>query len=201
MLHSLLSQMTPETLLALGEVLLIDLTLAGDNALAISLAVRKLEDSKKQLACWCGALFATVVRLALALIVRHLLLIPGLPLLGGLLLFWAAWQSWSDLRRPPERRQVPGPRQVGEAVLQIIVADLAMGMDNVLGVASAARHHPVIMSIGMGLSMLLVLLSTALATPLLRRYRWVGFTGVVLITLIALRMCVEGCMEIWHVLS
>lgn len=196
-----LSQATTGTYISLAEVLLVDLTLAADNALAIALAVQGLERKQRLIASWCGVALATLLRLALALIALNLLDITGATLVGGLMLLWVAWQSWMDLRMPPEESALHSPARTGEAVLQIVIADLALSLDNVVAVAGAAHDHQIVLALGMGLSMVLVLVTAIFAAPLLRRYRWVGQLGIALILLISVQMLVHGVQEVWHALA
>ncbi|QDH15791.1 YjbE family putative metal transport protein [Oecophyllibacter saccharovorans] len=201
MSEQLLLELTPGGLLALIAVILIDLTLAGDNALAIARAVQNLPVRQQHLAKWCGLLFATLLRLAMALIIGTLFHLPGLKLLGGLLLLWMGWQSWRDLQQSSNTSPVHSAPKLGEVMLQIIVADLAMSLDNVLGVAGAAEHYPIILGIGMGLSMVLTLGATALSAPLIRRYRLIGWLGIIAIIAVALRLVLQGGGELLHVLA
>ncbi len=129
-------------LLILAQVLMIDLVLAGDNAVVIGLAVGRLAPAQRRHAILIGIGAATVLRIALALIALRLIAIIGLTLAGGLLLLYVAWKSWREFSHAPSHPAGAAPQRLGAAVLRILLADLSMSLDNVLAVAGAARNHP-----------------------------------------------------------
>jgi YjbE family integral membrane protein len=207
--------LTSEALTAFFQVVMIDLVLAGDNAIVIGLAAAGLPKDQRQKAIIVGIIAATVLRILFASITTQLLQIVGLLLAGGILLLWVCWKMWRELRNPahedelealeamerdaPNGEAVPGrPRKTfAQAAWQIVVADVSMSLDNVLAVAGAAREHPVILIFGLGLSILLMGIAATFIARLLQRHRWIAYVGLVIILYVALEMVYRGALEIW----
>ena len=165
------------------SVLMIDLVLAGDNAVAVGLAAGGLpvKDRKKVILYGLGA--AVVLRIGFALITTWLLGVIGLLLAGGVLLLWVCWKMWRELREQITHDQ---------AVLQVLIADVSMSLDNVLAVAGAAREHPAILVFGLLLSIVLMGLAATAIANLLHKHRWIGFVGLAIVLYVALHMIWEG---------
>lgn len=204
---------SPEFIQAFFAVVAIDLVLAGDNAVVIGLAAAGLERAQRGKAILIGIIVATVLRIAFALVAAQLLLIVGLLFAGGVLLLWVAWKMWRELREDAHDNAeealagedlnadgtVAGQRRgktLGQAVVQIIVADVSMSIDNVLGVAGAAREHPVVLVFGLTLSILLMGIASTFIARVLNRYRWIAFAGLAIILYVALHMIWEGGHEL-----
>lgn len=207
---------TPEALSALLKVLMIDLVLAGDNAVAVGLAAAALPVEQRRRAILVGLGAAVVLRIAFALITVQLLAIVGLLLAGGFLLLWVCWKMWRELREQAthdqaeaqrelelaqaiEHGQGPSPEELGlkrktfgAALLQIMIADVTMSLDNVLAVAGAAHDHPVIMVFGLVLSIALMGVAATYIAKLLNRFRWIGFVGLFIVLYVALHMIWDG---------
>src|SRR5262249_40423610 len=146
-----------QELVALAQVILIDITLAGDNAIVVGLAVAGLPDQQKRPAIILGILGATAIRIALGAIALKLLAIIGLMLAGGLLLLWVCWKRFRELRRAHEHRPAAHrSKTLGQAMTQIILADISMSLDNVLAVAGAAHDSAWVLAVGLLLSVLLM---------------------------------------------
>ncbi|HZZ32067.1 MAG TPA: YjbE family putative metal transport protein, partial [Phenylobacterium sp.] len=164
---------TAGALTAFFQVVLIDLALAGDNAVAVGIAAAGLPKRQRRTAIILGLGGAVVMLISFALITTRLLQVVGLLLGGGLLLLWVCWRMWRDLRSQGREQEAEGesaledatgakigahpkatpkPKTLGRALLQILLADLAMSLDNVLAVAGAARQHPVVLAMGLILS-------------------------------------------------
>ena len=176
------------------QVLMIDLVLAGDNAVAVGLAAGGLEASMRRRVILAGLAAAVVMRIGFALITTLLLGIIGLLLVGGLLLLWVCWKMWRDMRRQDEGLgAVAKPAKTfGAAFIQILIADLSMSLDNVLAVAGAARDHPVLLAAGLLLSIILMGLAANIIAKLLERFRWIGYLGLGIVLWVALHMVWEG---------
>ena len=187
---------TPASLLALLQVVLIDVTLAGDNALVVGLAVAGLPARVRRRAILFGVLAATAIRIGLASVVVSLLAVIGLTLAGGLLLLWVCSRMLRELRH--QRRAAQGGaaarKTLTQAITQIVVADLSMSLDNVLAVAGVARAHVWVLVVGLALSVGLMGLAAGVLARLLERYRWIAWVGLLVVVVVALRMIVEG----WH---
>ena len=187
-------------LVALAQVLVIDLVLAGDNAIVVGLAVAGLPARQKSRAIMVGIGFATVLRIGLALVTLQLLAIVGLLLAGGLLLLWVCWRMYRELRPSGRGQDAFGgvaPKTMRQAMLQIVLADLSMSLDNVLAVAGAAREHPWVLVVGLGMSVVLMGVAARLVAGLLERYRWVAWVGLVIVLFVALKLMWEGGLDVW----
>jgi YjbE family integral membrane protein len=201
---------------ALLQVIAIDLVLAGDNAIVIGLAAAGLPVEQRKKAILIGVLAATVLRILFAAVTVKLLAIVGLLLAGGILLLWVCWKMWRELRTSHADEQeatealanadLDGDKTVatgkarktlGQAALQIVVADVSMSLDNVLAVAGAARDHFPVLVIGLVLSIALMGLAASFIARLLHRYRWIAYIGLLIILYVALDMVYRGVVEVW----
>ncbi len=190
------------------SVLMIDLVLAGDNAVAVGLAAGGLpaKDRKKVILYGLGA--AVVLRISFALITTWLLGVIGLLLAGGILLLWVCWKMWRELReqithdqanaqacldgqQPAEPVAMPA-KSFRQAFLQVLIADVSMSLDNVLAVAGAAREHPAILVFGLLLSIILMGVAANAIAKLLHKHRWIGFIGLAIVLYVAAHMIWEG---------
>jgi YjbE family integral membrane protein len=203
-------------LTALGQVIMIDLVLAGDNAVVIGLAAAGLPKEQRNRAILIGIIAATVLRIGFALITTTLLGITGLLLAGGVLLLWVCWKMYRELREGHAEAEAEAqealsgadlnadgtvagraPRKtLGQAALQIVIADVSMSLDNVLAVAGAAHEHPTVLFIGLVLSIALMGLAATFVARLLARHRWIAWVGLVLILYVALKMIYDGYLDI-----
>jgi YjbE family integral membrane protein len=190
-----LQALLPE-LSALLQVLLIDLVLAGDNAVVVGLAVAGLPAKQKGRAIVFGVAAATVIRIALAAVTLQLLEIVGLTLAGGLLLLWVCWRMFRELRRAPQHHAVGQGKTLGAAMLQIMLADLSMSLDNVLAVAGAAHEHPWVLVVGLGLSVVLMGVAAGIVARLLERFRWIAWVGLVIVVYVAGKLIWEGSHQV-----
>ncbi len=215
MLEFLQSLTTGEALWALGQVIMIDLVLAGDNAVVIGLAASGLPKEQRNKAILVGILAATVLRIIFAGLATQLLQLLGLILIGGILLLWVCWKMWRELRNGHGEEQgveavtgedvnadgVVGAPQSGktfaQAAWQIVVADVSMSLDNVLAVAGAAREHPGVLVIGLALSIALMGLAASFIARLLQNYRWIAYVGLAIILYVALDMIYRGILEVY----
>lgn len=179
---------------ALAQVVLIDIALAGDNAVVVGLAVVGLPAEQRRLAIVLGIAGATVIRIGFGLVALNLLEILGLTLAGGLLLLWVAWKMYRELRRRPHAAAQPAARQktLATAMLQIILADISMSLDNVLAVAGAANGSMWVLAAGLVLSVALMGAAADLLARVVERQRWVAWVGLLIVLLVALRMIWEG---------
>jgi YjbE family integral membrane protein len=198
---------------ALFSVVLIDLTLAGDNAIAVGLAAAALPAVQQRRAIFWGIAIALVLRIAFATVTLELLKIPGLLLVGGLMLFWVAWRMWSDVKahvpvtvgdpiageHVAEAIAAGGkpPKTFMSALLTIIVADVSMSIDNVLAVAGVACHNKVIMWFGLILSVVLMGVAAAFIAGVINKFRWIAIVGIVIIIIVGMRMVWQDAAFLW----
>jgi YjbE family integral membrane protein len=198
------------------QVVLIDLTLAGDNAIVIGLAAAGLPQKQRGKAILIGIIAATVMRIAFSIVTTQLLQIVGLLLAGGILLLWVSWKMWRELRKPghvaagtdalksshtgapAERSDSKPEKTLGQAVMQIVIADFSMSLDNVLAVAGAAREHPTVLVFGLALSILLMGIAATAIARLLQKHRWIAYIGLAIILFVSLEMIYRGGEEVLH---
>ena len=189
-------------LTALLQVILIDLVMSGDNAIIIGMAVAGLPKENRTRIIFWGVAGATVLRIGFALVTTELLQIIGLTLAGGLLLLWVAWRMYRELRAKGQSESAPAeggtktPKTAGQAMLQIIAADVSMSLDNVLAVAGAARDHKTVLWIGLALSVLLMAVASNLIARILDRHHWVAWLGFAIIVYVAGTMIWAGTHEV-----
>jgi len=195
-------------LTALFQVIMIDLVLAGDNAVVIGLAAAGLPKEQRGKVIVIGIVAATVLRIVLALMTTQLLQIVGLLLAGGILLLWVSWKMWRELRSAGHEEDAHaldgdahatagGQRKTfKQAVWQIVIADLSMSLDNVLAVGGAAREHPGVLIFGLALSIALMGLAASWIAQLLQKHRWIGYGGLAIIVYVAIEMMWRGWNEV-----
>ncbi len=201
-------------LIALLQVIGIDLVLAGDNAIVIGLAAAGLPKEQRARAILIGIGAATIMRIGFALVTTQLLAIAGLLLAGGVLLLWVCWKMWRELREghgadahmaeealTGDDLNADGSVAGGapkktlmQAAIQIVIADVSMSLDNVLAVAGAAHGHPTVLIVGLVLSIALMGLAATFIARLLNKHRWIAYVGLAIIVYVALKMMWEG----WH---
>jgi YjbE family integral membrane protein len=197
-----------EVLTAFLQVIMIDLVLAGDNAIVIGLAAAGLPAEQRKKAILIGIMAATVLRIIFAAATTQLLQIVGLLLAGGLLLLWVCWKMWRELRAGHEDAEAAASLENGDgtskapkktlaqATWQIIIADVSMSLDNVLAVAGAAREHPWVLVFGLALSIALMGLAASFIANLLQKHRWIAYVGLAVILYVALEMIYRGTNEV-----
>jgi YjbE family integral membrane protein len=188
---------------ALMSVVIIDVTLAGDNAIVIGMAAAGLPAAQRTRAIVGGVAVATMLRIGFALLAMRLLDVIGLRFAGGILLLWVAWKLFRELshtkrRTPSERSPPPGGKTVTRALTQIAVADLSMSLDNVIAVAGVARSQsaPWVLIAGLVLSVALMGVASTFIARLLARWPWIAWLGLAIIAIVALHMVWEGSEEI-----
>jgi YjbE family integral membrane protein len=206
---------TSTAIATLIQVVMIDLVLAGDNALVIGLAAAGLPTKQRKRAIVFGILAATALRIICASVATQLLEIVGLLLAGGILLLWVCWKMWRELRAPSQdlhRADYAVGRDgtiaaslhrktFGQAALQIMVADFSMSLDNVLAIAGAAREHPFILVFGLLLSIALMGVAAGLIARLLQKHRWIAYIGLAIILYVAGEMIYRGAYELKPVIG
>ena len=181
----------------LAQVVLIDVTLAGDNAVVVGLAVARLHERDRLRAIAVGVGAAAIIRMALSVVAVKLLALIGLTLAGGLLLLWVCWKMFRELRHSGAHAAGQGgAKSLRQAIVQIAVADLSMSLDNVLAVAGAARAHLWVMIAGLGLSVVLMGVAANFLAGLLVRHRWIAWLGLAIVAYVAARMVWDGWEQV-----
>jgi len=209
MVDSLLSA---GALSAFLQVVLIDLVLAGDNAVAVGVVAAGVPPAKRRRVIAWGLAGAVVIRIGFAVIASQLMGLIGLLFAGGLLLLWVCWKLWRELRAQASAEEAQAeavldadpatepkgaqPKTFRDALVQILIADISMSLDNVLAVAGAAREHPAILAIGLLLSVGLMGVAASWLARLLHRFRWIGYVGLAIVLYVALHMVWEGHRDV-----
>jgi YjbE family integral membrane protein len=195
----------PAALATFFQVLLIDLVLAGDNAIVVGALAAGLPAEQRRKVIMIGVLAALVLRIGFALLVTQLLQIVGLILAGGLLLLWVAWKMWRELRYDDAHEAAGSPEVTGDersglrpaksfagAAWGVALADVSMSLDNVLAVAGAAREHPGILIVGLVIAVILMGVAANIIARYIERFRWIAYVGLLVILWVALKMIYEG---------
>lgn len=196
----------PAAFAAFLQVLMIDLVLAGDNAIVVGALAAGLPADQRKKVILIGVLAALVLRIAFALVVTQLMQIVGLIFVGGLLLFWVAWKMWRELRHTEPSHgspEIAGDEQSGlkpaksfaGAAWAVAVADVSMSLDNVLAVAGAAREHPGILIVGLIFAVALMGIAANIIAKYIERYRWIAYIGLAVIVYVAVKMIYEGWVD------
>jgi YjbE family integral membrane protein len=209
-----------DAVIALIQVVMINLVLSGDNAVVIGLAAAGLPGKQRTRAIAIGILTATALRIAGASVATQLLQVFGLLLAGGILLLWVCWKMWRELQTTSKDQQGGGETLVayapgrngtvagslsrktfGQATLQIVVADFSMSLDNVLAIAGAARDHPLILAFGLLLSIGLMGIAANFIGRLIQNHRWIAYVGLAIILYVACEMIYRGAYELKPVIG
>jgi YjbE family integral membrane protein len=205
--------LTSEALVALGQVLFIDIVLAGDNAIVVGMAAAGLPPDQRRKAIFWGIAAATIMRIAFASITVQLLSIVGIVFAGGVLLLWVCWKMYRELRHGgshdpdaidqhdgadalADGKSGPPRKTLRQAITQILVADISMSLDNVLAVAGAAKDHPYILIFGLAVSVVLMGVAATFIAKLLDKHRWIAWVGLLVILYVAGSMIYEGTFQI-----
>ena len=193
----MLADLWTQDLAALAQVVMIDVALAGDNAVVVGMAVAGLPDRQKRPAILLGIGGATAVRIALGAVALQLLAVIGLLLAGGILLLWVCWKMYRELRSPHAAGHGDARKKtLRQAMTQIVLADVSMSLDNVLAVAGAASGRTWVLAVGLLLSVVLMGIAANLLAKLLERQRWIAWAGLAIVLYVALHMIWGGWGEV-----
>jgi YjbE family integral membrane protein len=216
-MDSVLELISLSSLSALLQVIMVDLVLAGDNAIVVGMVAAGLPRDQRTKVIVIGIAAATVMRVGFALVTTQLMQIIGLTLAGGILLLWVSWKLWRELSEQrkeakavkelndatdgdpatPAAGDEPPPRKTfGQAVTQIVIADVSMSLDNVLAVAGVARDHYWVLIIGLVLSVAFMGAAATLIARLLKRFHWIAYVGLAIIFYVACAMIWDGSIAV-----
>ena len=190
-------------LFALAQVLMIDIVLAGDNAVVIGLAAARVPPKLRKKVIFWGLAAAVVLRIVMAAIAVKLLAVIGLTLAGGILLLWVCWRMWRDIAgtKHHDAPKIDAGASARRAILQILVADISMSLDNVLAVAGAARDHLDVLIIGLLMSVALMGAAATYIAKLLERFRWIAYIGLAIVLYVAVSMVWHGGSDVLKVMG
>ena len=191
---------------AFGQVLLIDIVLAGDNAIVIGALAAGLPADQRKKVILIGIIAALVLRIGFALIVTQLLQVVGLVFAGGVLLLWVAWKMYRELGHGhantgspevagDEASNIRPAKSFASAAWAVAVADVSMSLDNVLAVAGAAREHPGILMMGLVIAVALMGIASNIIAKYIERYRWIAWIGLAVIVYVAGSMIYTGITD------
>lgn len=197
-----------EQLVAFGGIVLVDLVMAGDNAIVIGIAASAVAPEVRRKVIFWGLVGAMVLRIGFAAVTTELMGLIGLTLAGGLLLLWVSWKMWREIEAQRKAKKhggeaeeefVPGekaPTSFRGAVGQIVLADVSMSLDNVIAVAGIAKEHLWVLVAGLILSIALMGAAATLVAQLLKRYHWIAYVGLAVVTYVALDMIYRGTVQV-----
>jgi YjbE family integral membrane protein len=195
-------------LTALLQVIVIDVVLAGDNAIVVGLAASRVAPALRARVIFWGIAGAVVLRILFAAVTVQLLAIVGLTLAGGILLLWVCWKMYREITREPHPsaagaqvvshadEQTAGTMGFWGALMQIIIADVSMSLDNVLAVAGAAKGHTWVLVVGLAIAVVLMAVAASFIAKLLVRFPWITWIGLLVIVYVALDMIYRGSAEV-----
>jgi YjbE family integral membrane protein len=194
--------------LAFGQVILIDIVLAGDNAIVIGALAAGLPASQRKKVILIGIVAALVLRIGFALIVTQLMQVIGLIFAGGVLLLWVAWKMYREIGHGTPEQSPGSPEIVGDeasglkpaksfagAAWAVAIADVSMSLDNVLAVAGAARDHPGILMVGLVIAVALMGVAANIIARYIERFRWIAWVGLLVILYVAGSMVYTGITD------
>jgi len=191
------------------QIIFIDLVLAADNAIIVGMVASRVPPAMRQKVIFWGIGAAVVMRVGFSLVAVALLAIPGLKVIGALLLLWVVWQLGVELWESYKSSQEEGSElaekeeltSMRAAVIQIVIADLSMSIDNVLAIASVSRDYPALLVFGLVLSVALMIFAATFIAKLLQRYPWIAWLGLIIILYVAIDMLIEGFPEVMTLLG
>jgi YjbE family integral membrane protein len=197
---------TAAGLATLGQVIMIDLMLAGDNVMVLGALAAGLPPKQRKQVLGFGVVIAMICLIGFALIATKLLHVVGLLLGGGVLLLWVAWKLFRELHPAPAAVAVDDPETAAvegvkptktflRAAIQVAIADLSMSLDNVLAVAGAAREHPTVLLFGLILSVTLMAVAANFIARLIERYHWIAYIGLAVILYVSGSMIYHGIVD------
>ena len=199
--------------IALAQVIVIDIVLAGDNAIVVGMAAAGVPKEMRGKVILWGVAAAVVMRIAFALVTTQILAVIGLTLAGGILLLWVCWKLYRELTTTraavddaahtiagEAAHHHPKHKTMRAAIVQIAVADLSMSLDNVLAVAGAAHEHAWVLVVGLTLSVALMGAAASLIARLLQKHRWIAYIGLAIILYVAVDMIIRGWDEVAKVM-
>ena len=181
---------TPEQLTILGQIIFIDLVLAGDNAIIIGMVASKFPIEQRKKVIFWGIGGAVILRIILTMLTAYLLQITGLRLIGGLLLLYIIYKLYTDVIKGNSNEEDINVDNSSfmKAIWTVLLADFTMSLDNVLGVAGAAGDHYVLLIFGLALSIVLMATAENLISRWIKEYKWIAWAGLIAILVVAVEL-------------
>ena len=181
---------TPEQITILTQIILIDLVLAGDNAIIIGMVASKFNVSERKKIIFWGISAAVILRIFFTFIAAYLLQITGLRFIGGVLLLFICYKLYTEViqKKIEEKKIKVDNSSFKNAIITVILADVTMSLDNVLGVAGAAKNHYFLLTFGLALSILLMAFAANFTAKLIKKYSWISWIGLIAILIVAIEL-------------
>ncbi len=190
-------------ILDVSQILIADIVLSGDNALIIGMAAAAVPEASRKKVIFIGLMAAAISRILFALVASYLISVPGLLLLGGLILFWVCWKFYKDIKafssKDNEMDEVKGSvsdKGIKAALITIIIADVSMSLDNVLAVTAIARDNTFLLMFGIGFSILLMAVFATAIVKLLTKFKWLSYFGLVFLIYLSATMTFDGWKQV-----
>ena len=193
-----------EWILDVTQIIIADIVLSGDNALIIGMAAAAVPEESRKKVIFIGLMAAAVLRILFALVASYLISIPGLLLLGGLLLFWVCWKFYNDIKefsssdedKEKLQKDVSGKGLKG-ALITIIIADISMSLDNVIAITAIARDNKTLLILGIAFAILIMALFATAIVKILTKFKWLSYLGLVFLVYLSSKMTLDGWMQIY----
>ena len=193
-----------EWLLEILQIIIADIVLSGDNALIIGMAASAVPEQHRKKVIFIGLMAAAVLRILFALVASYLISIPGLLLLGGLLLFWVCWKFYQDIKEFSSNKKddeilkndVSG-KGLKAALITIIIADVSMSLDNVIAITAIARDDKTLLILGIAFAILLMAFFATAIVNLLTKFRWLSYLGLAFLIYLSGKMTFDGWLQIY----
>lgn len=193
-----------EWILDVTQIIIADIVLSGDNALIIGMAAAAVPEESRKKVIFIGLMAAAVLRILFALVASYLISIPGLLLLGGLLLFWVCWKFYNDIKefsssdeeKEKLQKDVTGKGLRG-ALITIIIADISMSLDNVIAITAIARDNKTLLILGIAFAILIMALFATAIVRLLTKFKWLSYLGLVFLVYLSSKMTLDGWLQIY----
>jgi YjbE family integral membrane protein len=185
-----------------SQIIIADIVLSGDNALIIGMAASAVPEKSRKKVIFIGLMAAALLRLLFALVASYLISIPGLLLIGGLLLFWVCWKFYGDIKEftsndneDNKGEDVKG-KGMKSAITTIIIADVSMSLDNVIAVTAIARDNTTLLMFGIALAILLMAVFATAIVKILTRFKWLSYLGLAFLIYLSADMTIDGWKEV-----
>ncbi len=193
-----------EWILDVTQIIIADIVLSGDNALIIGMAAAAVPEENRKKVIFIGLMAAAVLRILFALVASYLISIPGLLLLGGLLLFWVCWKFYNDIKefsssheeKEKLKKEVSGKGLKG-ALITIIIADISMSLDNVIAITAIARDNKTLLILGIAFAILIMALFATAIVKLLTKFKWLSYLGLAFLFYLSSKMTLDGWLQIY----
>ena len=193
-----------EWILDVSQIIIADIVLSGDNALIIGMAASAVPEESRKKVIFIGLMAAAVLRVLFALVASYLISIPGLLLLGGILLFWVCWKFYGDIKefsssdegKDKLQKDVSG-KGMKAALITIIIADVSMSLDNVIAITAIARDNKTLLILGIAFAILIMALFATAIVKLLTKFKWLSYLGLIFLVYLSSKMTFDGWLQLY----